>query len=89
MAMLISATTPRNGSGHAADLDRALAVGRRSATSANQVAAQDLARRLLSLPADRFCAWLIALGYPGDRPLSPVRDPNRRPFDQVVHRDRC
>jgi hypothetical protein len=26
--------------------------------------------------ADRFCAWLIALGYPVDRPLSPVRHPN-------------
>jgi len=52
------------------------------------VAAQDLARQLLGLPTDRFCAWHIALGYPVDRPLSPVRHPNRRPFEQVVRRDR-
>ena len=37
---------------------------------------------------DRLCAWLIALGYPADRPLRPIRRPNRRPFDEVVHRDR-
>jgi len=51
------------------------------------VAAQDLAPQLLGLP-DRLFAWLIALGYPVDRPLSPVRHPNRRPFEQVVRRDR-
>jgi nitroreductase len=70
MAVLISATDPGIGSGHAA------------------VTAQDLARRLLGLPADRFCAWLITRGYPVDRPLSPVRHPNRRPFDQVVRLER-
>src|SRR5215470_15409808 len=52
------------------------------------VADQDLARRLLGHPDDRFCAWLISLGYPADRPLAPVLRPNRRPFDEVVHRDR-
>jgi hypothetical protein len=52
---------PRRGG----DVVRALVAGRRSASSANQVAAQDLARRLLGLPDDRFCAWLIALGYRG------------------------
>jgi nitroreductase len=50
------------------------------------VADQQLARRILGLPDDRFCAWLIALGYPADRPLRPIRRPNRRPFDEVVHR---
>lgn len=50
------------------------------------VADQDLARRLLGFPDDRFCAWLIALGYPADRPLQPIRNPDRRPFDEVVHR---
>lgn len=49
---------------------------------------QDLARRILGLPADRECAWLVALGSPGDRPLSPVARPNRRRFDDVVHRER-
>jgi nitroreductase len=47
---------------------------------------QQLARRLLGFPDDRFCAYLIALGVPADRPLRPVQRPNRRPFDDVVHR---
>ena len=49
---------------------------------------QDLARALLSLPEDRTCAWLLGLGYPADRPLAPIRKPNRRPIDEVVHRER-
>lgn len=48
---------------------------------------QALARRVLGLPEDRECAWLIALGYPADRPLAPLRRPNRRAFDDVVHRE--
>lgn len=48
---------------------------------------QDLARELLRFPDDRFCAYLITLGYPAGRPLSIIRDPDRRPFDDVVHRD--
>jgi nitroreductase len=47
---------------------------------------QELARRLLGIPEDRFCAWLIALGYPADRPLAPIARPDRRPFDSVIHR---
>jgi nitroreductase len=49
---------------------------------------QELARSILGFPDDRFCAWLIALGYPSDRPLMPMKRPNRRPFDNVVHRGR-
>jgi nitroreductase len=49
---------------------------------------QELARDLLGLPNDRECGWLIALGYPAGRPLKPIARPNRRPFDDVVHRDR-
>jgi nitroreductase len=49
---------------------------------------QDLARELLGFPADHFCAYLIALGYPAERPLAPLRRIDRRPFDEVVHRDR-
>jgi len=26
-------------------------------------------------------------GYPADRPLTPIKRPDRRPFDEVVHRD--
>ena len=46
-----------------------------------------LARRVLGLPADRDWAILLSLGYPADRPLMPVRNPLRRPFDEVVHHD--
>lgn len=47
-----------------------------------------LARRVLGLPDDRDFVLLISLGYPADRPLTPIRNPRRRPFDEVVHRDR-
>jgi nitroreductase len=46
---------------------------------------QDLARGLLAIPEDRFCAHLIAFGYPADRGLRPIGRPDRRPFDDVVH----
>lgn len=49
---------------------------------------QSLAREILGFPEGHFCAWLIALGYPADRPLRPRRAPDRRPFDEVVHRAR-
>jgi nitroreductase len=48
---------------------------------------QDMARSLLGFPDDKFCAYLISLGYPADRPLTPIKHPDRRPFDEVVHRD--
>ena len=47
---------------------------------------QELARRVLGFPEDRFCALLVSLGVPADRPLRPIKRPNRRPFDDVVHR---
>jgi nitroreductase len=46
---------------------------------------QELARRLLGFPEDKACAFLVTLGYPAGRPLAPVRRPDRRPFDEVVH----
>ena len=49
------------------------------------VADQRLAGQVLGFPDDRFCAYLIALGFPADRPLTPIRRPDRRPFDAVVH----
>ncbi|MGH3301556.1 MAG: nitroreductase family protein [Streptosporangiaceae bacterium] len=52
------------------------------------VADMPLARRVLGLPADRDWVILLSLGYPADRPLTPVRNPMRRPFGEVVHRDR-
>jgi nitroreductase len=46
---------------------------------------QEMARAVLGMPAGRICVYLIALGYPAGRPLTPVKNPNRRPFDDVVH----
>ena len=48
---------------------------------------QDLARRVLDLPEDRECAMLVALGFPADRALTPLGRPDRRPLDEVVHRE--
>jgi nitroreductase len=42
----------------------------------------------LGFPVDWYCGWVVALGYPDDRPLRPIAKPNRKPFDEVVHRDR-
>jgi nitroreductase len=47
---------------------------------------QEACRRILDIPADHQCAYMIALGYPADRPLRPMAKIDRRPFDQVVHR---
>jgi nitroreductase len=47
---------------------------------------QDQARRVLGFPEDREAAYLIDFGYPEDRPLRPIKNPDRRPFDEVVHR---
>jgi nitroreductase len=49
---------------------------------------QEKAREVLGLPADRRVAYLIDLGYPADRPLKPIKQPNRRPFTEVVHKGR-
>lgn len=49
---------------------------------------EDLAADLLGLPEDRRCAFLLALGFPADRPIEPISSPDRRPFEEVVHRGR-
>ena len=48
---------------------------------------QELARLVLGLPQDRSCVGLVAFGYPAERPLAPIGSPDRRPFDDVVHRE--
>lgn len=48
---------------------------------------QDLARRVLGFPADRFCPWIVALGYPRGGALRAIERPDRRPLDDVVHRE--
>lgn len=47
---------------------------------------QDASRRITGVPDGHFCAYMLALGYPADRPLAPIKRPDRRPFDEVVHR---
>ena len=49
---------------------------------------QALVRRILGMPDDREGAILVALGYPADRRLEPIARPNRRVFDEVIHRER-
>jgi nitroreductase len=46
---------------------------------------QELAQRLLGIPPGRIVAYLLDFGYPAGRPLRPIRNPNRRPLDEVVH----
>jgi nitroreductase len=55
-------------------------------TGQSAVGDQDRARAILGVPDDHVVAYLLGLGYPADRPLTPISKPNRRPFDEVVHR---
>jgi nitroreductase len=47
---------------------------------------QEACRRILGIPSDRKCAYMLALGYPAGRPLAPIARPDRRPVDEVIHR---
>jgi len=49
---------------------------------------QEACRRIIGSPANHLCAYMLAFGYPADRPLKPIAKPNRRPFEEVAHRDR-
>ena len=55
-------------------------------TGHSAVGDQAAARRILGLPDDHHAAYMIALGYPADRPLAIIERPDRRPFEDVVHR---
>jgi nitroreductase len=46
---------------------------------------QEQAQRVLGFPDGYFAAYMIGLGFPADRPLRPVLNPDRRPFDEIVH----
>jgi nitroreductase len=54
-------------------------------TGHSAVSDQKLAREILGFPDGYVCAWLIALGYPADRALTPIKKPTRRAFEEVVH----
>jgi len=58
-----------------------LGIGSGHSAVADQVQAQ----LVLGFPDGYFCAFLIDLGYPADRPLRPLVRPDRRAFDDVVH----
>lgn len=49
----------------------------------------DLAARLLALPADRRCDFLLSFGYPADPALldAPNRPGGRVPLEAVVHEE--
>jgi len=57
-------------------------------TAHSSVGDQDKARAILGVPDDHQVAFLLGIGYPADRPLTPIRKPNRRPFSEVVHHGR-
>ncbi len=49
---------------------------------------QNAARRILGLPENHYAAYMLALGNPAGGPLRPIENLDRRPFDDVVHRER-
>ncbi len=61
-----------------------LGIGSRHAS----VEDYQLGAEILGLPDDQRLTWLMGLGYPGDRPLTPIEKPDRRPYDEVVHLER-
>lgn len=61
-----------------------LGVGTGHAAAADQAQA----RAVLGFPEGRFLAYVLAVGYPADKPLAVIERLNRRPFEEVVHRGR-
>jgi len=55
-------------------------------TGHSSVGDQDKARSILGVPDEYVVSFLLGVGYPSDRPLRPIVTPDRRPFDEVVHR---
>src|SRR3954468_6041648 len=49
---------------------------------------QAQAQRVLGFPDGHLAVFMIGFGYPADRPLRPIANPERRAFDDVVHWDR-
>jgi nitroreductase len=98
-AAAIAVVAPRQDDGHQRDwlnFDNGQAVMAMMIAAADQgigsghsaVGDQALARAVLGHPETHFCLALVPLGYPADRPLAPLERIDRRPFDEVVHRER-
>jgi nitroreductase len=56
-------------------------------TGHSAVGDQVKAQAILGYPVTHVASFLLAVGYPADRPLAPIVKPDRRPFDDVVHRE--
>ena len=54
-------------------------------TAHSSVGDQEAARKILGVPDDHDVTFLLCVGYPADRPLRPIANPNRRPAGEVVH----
>ena len=61
-----------------------LGIGSRHAS----VEDYELGAEILGLPDEHRLTWLMGLGYPADRPIKPIENPDRRPYDDVVHLER-
>jgi nitroreductase len=57
-------------------------------TGHSSVGDQEKARAIVGVPDDHLVAFMLGIGYPADRALTPIRKPNRRPFSEVVHHGR-
>jgi nitroreductase len=54
----------------------------------SSVGDQDLARQILGFPEGKVARYIIDFGFPSGRALKPIQKPDRRPFDEVIHRGR-
>lgn len=45
----------------------------------------EVGREVLELPDGYRVWWLIGLGYPADRPLKPIENPDRHSLEDLVH----
>jgi nitroreductase len=76
----------------AADLDQNLEAGRSPSSQNWQpwdivlVTDRSQLRELAKVWRGTGHVTAISLGYPADRPLAPIRNLDRRPFREVVHR---
>jgi nitroreductase len=50
----------------------------------------DMAKRLLGLPDDQDCDFLLSFGYPAntEKLTAPNKPGGRKPLDEIVHRER-
>jgi nitroreductase len=57
-------------------------------TGHSSVGDQDSARQILGVPGDHDVTFLLGVGYPADRPLRPIANPDRRPAGEIIHHGR-